>query len=183
MQQIKQLASEIIHQSPRCDYKHDKIQSSSGEESDYYYVETPGSVLIVPVTNEGKLILVRQFRYLQDKVGVEFPGGGINKDESPLEAAKRELLEETGFTGGEYTKVGTVAGAKGILKEMTHIYIASQLKQTGNPINKDGILELEAIQRRPDELEDIIKRNEVWDGQTLSAWLLARAGVLGSRKK
>ncbi len=174
MSEIKKIDTEIIHDhQPWWQYKCDKIISPNGEEGRYCYIETSGNAIVIPVLDDGRLVLVRQYRYLADKYSVEFPGGGVQAGESPVEAAKRELLEESGYTTENLIKLGSFEPSNGVIKDMSHIFIANELSEIQKP-HSDQFEQTEILIRRVDEFEDMIKRGEIWDGQVLAAWALGK---------
>ena len=170
MKHLKKISEETIHQNPWWTYKHDKYEKPNGEEGDYYYCETPGNVMIIPVLNDGSLVLTLQQRYLREKQSIEFPCGGLLQDGSLLDAAKRELLEETGCTADEFIKIGEFEGVNGLVKDMCHVFLAYVDSQGEQQL--DDTEEIEVLYRRPDEIDVMIRKNEIWDGQTLAAWAL-----------
>jgi ADP-ribose pyrophosphatase len=173
MSDIKKISSEIIDKNPWWEYKRDRFISSGGVGADYYYGETHGNVIIIPVLDDGRLVLVRQYRYLGEKYSVEFPGGGIKEGESPTEAANREFLEETGYKTDNLIKLGTFEPCVGLVKDMSHVFIANELTETQQP-KSEGAEHTEVILRRVDEFENMVKQGEIWDGQILAAWAMAR---------
>ena len=84
LNKYSQISSKTLIKNPYWDYKFDEYVLPSGNTGNYYYVETPGAVMVIPRSNDGKLVLVKQFRYLNSKVSIEFPGGGIIPDYSPI---------------------------------------------------------------------------------------------------
>jgi ADP-ribose pyrophosphatase len=177
MSRFKTLKTEIIHKNPFWEYKKDKFETSKGQKGDYFYLETKGSSFVIPVTTDGRLILVSQYRYLKDKISIEFPCGGVMEKESPTEAAKRELIEETGYEVEELLKTGEFDGLNGLCKEACHVFIGTELEKIGEPQPEFNGEELEVLYRRPDEFEEMIKQGDIWDGQTLAAWTLSRNHV------
>lgn len=176
---MSKISEEIIHSNPWWDYKHDKYLLPSGKQGDYYYGETRGSgcALIIPILDDGRLLLTVQNRYLRDKRSVEFPCGGLEKGEAPSEAAVRELIEETGYETSDLIKIGSFDGLNGLFKDTTHIFIAKELTKKSEP-QSDGTEAIEILIRRPDEFEDMIRRGEIWDGQTLASWAIVRDKLL-----
>lgn len=171
---IKQISTEIIHANPWWKYCHDKYSLIDKQECDYFYCTTKGAVMIVPILENGKLILTRQYRYLHEKNSIEFPCGAfLDENESALEAAKRELLEETGYLTDDLVKMGEFEPDNGFCKDNTRVFITSDLKQVGQPQNMPNEI-IEVMYRRVDEFDAMIKRGEVWDGITLAAWMLCR---------
>lgn len=169
----KKISEEIIHQNHWWTYKHDKYETAGGAKHDYFYGELRGSVMCVPIMDDGRLVLVVQNRYLRDKQSVEFPCGSIVINESAQQAADRELLEETGFVAKNMAQISAFDPYNGIFKDTTYVFLAEDLIQQANPQitpNED----VAVIFRRPDELSEMIKRGEIWDGQTLAVWALVR---------
>ncbi len=90
-----------------------------------------GAVAIVALTENGKIALVRQYRTALDRVTVEIPAGKMDPGEEPLDCAKRELKEETGFVAGRIAYLTTIATSGGFTDELIHIYLATQLRLRG----------------------------------------------------
>src|SRR3989344_644322 len=170
---IKKVSEEVLSENPWWQYKHDKYTFPDGTEGDYFYGEDHGSAMVIPVMDDGSLILISLHRYLDDKLSIEFPCGGIEKNEAAQAAALRELREETGWQAENLVKVGNFVALNGLFKDETHLFVGSELEQVSGPSTDPSEI-TEIILRRPDELEDMIKRGEIWDGQTLAAWSLAR---------
>lgn len=165
-------SEKIIHENPWWIYKHDEY-TCDNKKCDYFYGELLGNAIIVPILDDGRIVLVRQYRYLQEKFGIEFPMGGLHKDESPLSAAIRELSEETGFQSSNFSKIGEFEPLQGILKDRSHIFLANEISnQTEKKFDDEEDIEL--IFRRPDEINEMIRRGEIWSGQTLATWTLVR---------
>jgi len=167
---LKKLSEEILHENGWWRYKHDRYEKPNGKEGDYYYGETHGVVMIVPVLEDGRIVLTLQHRYLIDKQSIEFPAGGIKPGVTAPEAASQELLEETGCVAREMIKMGTFEPSNGFVKDECHVflaYIASQGQQ-----HLDDTEEIELLYRRPEEIDEMIKKNEIWDGQTMATWAL-----------
>lgn len=174
MSNIKKISSELIHANPWWEYKCDKFVLPSGKKMDYFFGETPGNVLIVPVLDDGRLVLVRQYRYLEEKTGIEFPGGGMGKDETPAVAAERELLEETGYKTDNLIKVGAFEPCMGLVRDLSHVFIANELTQVQTPESNNEAEKTEVLIRRVDEFADMVKQGEIWDGQVLAVWAIVR---------
>lgn len=170
---LKKLSEETIHENPWTTYKHDTYELPDGSEGNYYYLESSGISFVIPVLADGRIVLTLQHRYLQDKQSIEFPAGGIDGDETASECAMREVKEETGYTIEELTKVGTFEPSNGSMKNEAHIYIA-HLNESQGVQMLESTEDIEVLYRRPDELEDMIRRGDIWDGPTLAVWALVR---------
>jgi ADP-ribose pyrophosphatase len=136
-----------------------------------------GAVCVVPVTDEGEIIMERQFRYPFNEVIWEIPAGKLDKDEfDHLEAAKRELREETGYTADHFTFIGEFYPSPAILSENIHMYIATGLHKGEQDLDEDEFLDVVKVPF--DEVIRMILNNEIKDGKTQTAVMKAKL-VLG----
>jgi len=176
----KKISEEIIHQNPWWVYKRAVFELPNGEKGDYYYGENIGNVggvVIIPILDDGRLILINEFRHLVERESVGFPTGAIDPGEQPMTTAERELLEETGYQSTEHIKAGSFEDSIGRLRAPIHVFIANELTRVSIPTTTDAMEQIEVIYRRVDEFEDMIRRGEIIDGNTLGAWALAREHV------
>ena len=107
------------------------VQLPNGATSYREYLKHPGAVMIIPLFENGDVLLERQYRYPMRKVFIEFPAGKKDAGEAPLETAKRELLEETGYRAARYTHVTDIHNALAYCDEVIHFYLAEGLIQAG----------------------------------------------------
>jgi len=138
-------------------------------------VHTPGSAMVVPADGSGKLILVKQFRYLWKKESMEFPSGGM-KGADPLVTAKNELAEEANLAASDWRFVGEYNPFNGVTDEIARVYFASGLREAEK--EKDASEEFEVVRMTVSEFQASIDSGQIWDGMTLAAWILARPSVL-----
>jgi ADP-ribose pyrophosphatase len=131
-------------------------------------VEHPGSVAIVAVDGDQQVWLVRQLREAARKELVELPAGARDEGEEPLEAAKRELREECGLTGGAWCELGAFWTTPGFCREYMHLYLAEGVEAGDADPDEDE--EVEIVQWRVDELA--AKLGEIEDAKTLAGLLL-----------
>lgn len=168
LKKLKQINSKIKFKNPWWTYKVDNYEMPNGNTSEYHYVSTFGSTFIIPITEENKFILVKQFRYLNNDFSIEFPGGGQKENISPLENAILELKEETGFTSNKIVELGVFNPYNGVTNEICRIFLATELvKGESNPEESE---EIEVLELSEIEIDEMIKKNEIWDGMTLAAW-------------
>jgi ADP-ribose pyrophosphatase len=123
------------------------------------------------VTKEGKLLMVNQYRYLNDRESIEFPGGGVKEGQNPDDIARKELVEETGLDG-DFEKIGMFNPYNGVTDEICHVYLARNLRPSAE-FAKDEHEEFELVEISISELKQKIDSNEIYDGMTLAAWALA----------
>lgn len=169
---IKKVSEETIHKNPWSEYKHDVFEYPDGRIGNYYYLETPGGVMVVPILPDGRVILVQQYRYLAGRHSVEFPSGGIKQEMTLTQAATLELKEETGYDADELILVGEFEPSRGLLRDRIHVFMAN-VSEGGVPTH-DDTEDIEIIARYPDQVEAMIRHNDIWDGETMAAWSLVR---------
>ncbi len=148
------------------DLQIDEIEYESGNKSIREIAIHPGGSVIVAARDDGKIILVRQFRYPLQKFIIELPAGKLNKDENPLLCARRELEEETGYTCEKIIKLGSIFTTPGFCTEVLHIYLAEKLK-LGNHHREEGELSMQLLELSLDEIELKIRTGEISDAKTI----------------
>jgi ADP-ribose pyrophosphatase len=172
LKRLKKLSEEIIHENPWTAYKHDRYEKPTGAEGDYYYLETPGAVVIIPQLPDGRIVMTLQYRYLNDKQSIAFVCGGIKKGMDTLDAAKLELQEETGCVGDNWVKVGVFEPSAGCIKDPTHVFTTHVVEQREQQL--DDTEQIDLLFRRPEEVDEMMVRGDVWCGQSIASWMLAR---------
>ncbi len=135
-------------------------------------VRHPGSVVILPIVGRNKICLIRNFRVSVEQTLIELPAGTLELDEAPIDAASRELVEETGYRAGTVTPLHSIYAAPGISDERMHIFVASDLRD-GTPA-REANEEIENLVVTWDEAMEMIHRKEIVDGKTIAGLLLAR---------
>ena len=170
------LESNVMYENPWWTYRRDEFQIPEGITGEYHYVHSPGSTMIIPVTANGKLLLVKQYRYLGKRESLEFPCGAIKPGADATETAHIELREETGFRAAVLERVGHFNPYNGVTDEICDVFIGAQLSHS--PAPRDETEEFELIECLTSEVDDLIRRNEIWDGMTMAAWILGRGRVV-----
>lgn len=156
----------------------DTVRLPDGKEATREYIRHPGAVVILPVFDDGTVLLERQFRYPLHEVFVEFPAGKIDQGEDPLECAKRELQEETGYSATEWKFVCTIHNAIAYSDEHLDIYVARGLTAGERKLD-DGEF-LETFTATVPELLQWIREGKITDVKTVigTFWLEKLAAEL-----
>lgn len=153
-------------------YKIDSFLIDGKLNGEYHYVHTLGSSMVIPINSDGKILLTKQYRYLNDLESFEFPCGGLENGLSFEQNAIKELREDTGFSCHTLKYIGFFAPYSGVSDEICKVYIAKDLFHS--PLNHDLTEEFENQFFTIYEIDEMIKNNTIWDGMTLAAWLLAK---------
>lgn len=130
----KVLHSQYLLQRPWCTVRRDCVQLPSGVENDEYYVlEYPDFVNVIAITTDGRYLLIRQYRHGLGRTGVELVAGTVDPDDPSLEAAaRRELLEETGFGGGRWRHFATFSPNASAVNNLSHTFVAEGVECQGS---------------------------------------------------
>ena len=151
----------------------DRVRLPTGVESAREVVRHRGAAVILPILDDGRIILVRQYRYPVGEALLELPAGTLEPREDPVECAARELAEETGFDAGSLTVLGGFYAAPGYTDERLTAVLATGLEPvSGVEADPDEIIEIELLDRA-----DVLRRietGEIRDSKTLAAVLLAQ---------
>ncbi|VAX26949.1 ADP-ribose pyrophosphatase [hydrothermal vent metagenome] len=163
----KVIKKEKIFEGVVFDIQVDRIIYDSGNESVREVVVHNGGAVILPVTNEGKLILVKQFRYPFQKFLIEAPAGKLEKGEDPYQCASRELTEETGYTSAKITKLGEIYTTPGFCDEILHLYLAEDLT-AGEHNREEGEYGMEMFEYSISEVDEMIRNGKIVDAKTIA---------------
>jgi ADP-ribose pyrophosphatase len=149
----------------------DRVTLPDGSVTAREYIRHPGAVVILPLFDDGRVLLERQFRYPMDRVFIEFPAGKIDPGEDHLACAQRELQEETGYTASSWHFLSTIHNAIAYSDEHLELYLARGL-QAGEARLDAGEF-LETFTATVPELLDMVRRGEVTDVKTVigAFWL------------
>jgi ADP-ribose pyrophosphatase len=149
----------------------DTVRLPDGKTSKREYIRHPGAVVILPVFDDGSILLERQFRYPLNHVFIEYPAGKIDPNEDPLECAKRELQEETGYTAREWQFVCTIHNAIAYSDEHLDIFLARGLTAGESKLDEGEFLE--TFKATVPEMLEWIREGKVTDVKTVigTFWL------------
>jgi ADP-ribose pyrophosphatase len=164
------LEKETIYKGKLFTVEREKVRLANGNERAREIVVHPGAVALVAVDDEGRLLMVRQYRRAADRVMLEIPAGTREPGEDAESCARRELIEETGYEASEVRKLGGFFSAPGFCTEYLHCYLMTGLRERTGLADEDENIELERLTR--DELMSLISRGEIEDSKTLSGVML-----------
>lgn len=168
----KQVESELVFDGAVVHLYKDKVELPDGTYSMREYVKHIGAVCVIPITDEGEVILERQYRYSVDRVLIEIPAGKLDYvGEDFCEAALRELREETGAVAAEMIDMGDYFGSPAIMGEHIRMFMAKGLTFGETELDEGEFLEVFKVPLQ--EAVDMVLRGEITDGKTQVAILRA----------
>ncbi len=161
------LKSEIIvSRPPWLRVRHDEVRLPDGRVNpEFYVLEYPDWVNVIAITEDGHFVMELQYRYGLDRTCYELPAGVMEKGETPEEAARRELEEETGYTGGKWIHLMSASGNASTTDNLTHSFLAVGVKPNGKRhLDKTEALDVELLTREQVYrllLDDKIKQSQM----------------------
>ena len=166
------IKSETLLQGRAFKVKRDYLKTPNGDETKLEIIEHGGSVVLVPIDDDGNLLLVRQYRHAAQQDLLELPAGTRNEEEPFEECAAREIREETGMEAGKLQKVGDFYLAPGYSTEFMAVFLATELKHNPLEADFDEFLQVEKIPIK--KAVELFQSGKMLDAKSLAAWLLAK---------
>ena len=172
------IESKQVYRGHFLDVRRDTVRLPDGAESAREYIVHPGAVMIVPILDDGRLVIERQWRYPLDRAMLEFPAGKLEAGEDPFECARRELSEETGYSAAEWARAGILHNAIAYSSEGIEIWFARGLVAGERHLDAGEFLEVRTASA--DEIDAWCAEGAITDAKTLVGllWLQRwRAGA------
>jgi ADP-ribose pyrophosphatase len=171
--ELRRTKREILYEGKTVDLVVDHVRYPSGRTGVREIVRHPGGAVIVPLLQEGAVLLVRQHRYPLGEEILELPAGKLEPGEDPRVAAGRELEEETGYTAADLTKLSSIYTSPGFCDEELHIFLATGLAPSpGGTRREEGEFSMSTVKVPLSEASAMIERGEIRDGKTIVGLLL-----------
>lgn len=165
------IASKKVYQGSFLKIFEDTVRLPNGRDASREYVKHPGATAVVAIADDGRIAMVRQYRYPVDKVTLEIPAGKLDVGEDALVCAKRELKEETGYVAACWTKLTSLLTTPGFTDEVIHIYKAEKMRLDEACPDEDEFIHMDLY--TPQELRRMIEDETIVDAKTIVALLMA----------
>lgn len=155
------LSSEYIIRRPWLTARKDSLLMADGRiNPEFYVLEYPDWVNVIAIDTEGRFVMIRQYRHGLGIISTELCAGVMEEGETPLQAARRELLEETGYEGGSWELQCVISGNPSVTDNLTHCFLATGVKPTGRQ-HLDPTEDIEVVLLTPREVLDLMKADDM----------------------
>ncbi|MCK0473803.1 NUDIX hydrolase [Halalkalibacter sp. APA_J-10(15)] len=168
----KTIKTTEIYKGKIIDLQLEEVELPDGRTSIREVIKHPGAVAVLPIKEDGKLVLVRQYRKALQKSIIEIPAGKLEENEEPKLAAMRELEEETGYKTNSLTFIGSFYTSPGFADELIHLYVTRDLEIGQSQADEDEFIDVLEIDLQ--EAEKLIKEQKIHDAKTMYAIQYAR---------
>jgi len=176
----KILKSEVVYEGPVFGVRRDEVEEPGGLRTTREVVTHPGSVVVLPVLDDGRVVLIRQYRHATRQYLWELVAGRIDAGETPKRAAARELLEETGYRAKRFSVFLDVFPTPGFVEERMFILLAERLTAGKAQPEEDEKIEARAYSMK--ELKQMIHRGKLRDAKSVAGILYYAAFIQKSRR-
>ena len=170
----KTISSKSIYEGKIISLCVEDVKLPDGNLAKRELIKHPGAVAVIPITADGKIVLVKQFRKALNRTLIEIPAGRIEVDEEPQVTAQRELEEETGYGTSKITYIQSFATSPGFADEVIHLYVAEELFDIENPAEGDEDEFIELVEVTVEEAEKLVVSGEIYDAKTAFAILYVK---------
>ena len=170
----KILEHKLHYQGRKFSFNVDRIELPNGTIGEYEFIHHPGGALVVPIAPDGRLILVKQYRFPTQGWILEFPAGTLEIGEDPATTIAREIQEETGYRASKWQNLGEFFLAPGYCDEIIYAFLATDLEKLEIQPPGDDDEDISLVFMTPAEFETAVHGGEPIDAKSIAAYFLAR---------
>jgi ADP-ribose pyrophosphatase len=163
------ISGDLVYDGALLKVRRDLVRLPDGGQGAREYIRHPGAVAIVALFADRSVLLERQFRYPHRREFIEIPAGKLEPGEPPLDTAKRELAEETGYLADEWTRLGVIHTAIAYTDEVIHLYLARKLTRAARKLDQGEFLEV--LSKPFDETLRMVRDGEITDAKSVAGLL------------
>ncbi|MBW2428049.1 MAG: NUDIX hydrolase [Deltaproteobacteria bacterium] len=160
----------IVHRGRVFNLIRENVTLDNGVTTEMEFVEHPGATAIIAMLNESRILLLKQYRHALKEYIWEIPAGTLDPKEAVINCARRELIEETGYSAGLWQKLAEIMPVPGYSNERIHIYLATDLKPAAQNLDQDEIINVHEVEFS--EAIEMIKMGEIQDAKSITGLYL-----------
>ncbi len=168
------LQQRLFYRGRKFNFDVHSLRLPNGVEGEWECIRHPGGALAVPITSDGKLVLVKQYRFAVEGRVLEFPAGTLEPKEEPSVTIKREIQEETGYRANTWHSLGKFPLAPGYSDEYIYTFLARDLEKLEHPPQQDDDEDIEVVLMTFSEFEQATLAGELIDAKSITSFLMAR---------
>lgn len=168
------LKQRLLVKGRKFDFEVNSLRLPNKAEGEWECIRHPGGALAIPLTADGQLILVRQYRFAVQGRLLEFPAGTVEPDETPLKTIQREIQEEVGYRAQTWQSLGNFPLAPGYSDEYIYAFLATDLEKIDQPPTQDVDEDIEVVYLTPQEFEQAVRLGEGVDAKSIASYFLAK---------
>ncbi|MEO0539571.1 MAG: NUDIX hydrolase [Cyanobacteria bacterium P01_A01_bin.105] len=168
----------LFYEGRKFNFEVNRIRLPNQVEGDWECIRHPGGAMALPVTNEGKLVLVRQYRFALQGRLLEFPAGTVEPGENPFATIQREIEEETGYRAKTWQTLGQFPLAPGYSDEIIYAYLATDLEALASAPEQDADEDIEVVHMTSTEFEAALFQGQPVDAKSIAAFYMAKSKFL-----
>lgn len=168
------LRQRLLYRGRKFSFEVSQLRLPNKSEGEWECVRHPGGALAVPVAPDGRLVLVRQYRFTARGRLLEFPAGTIEANETPETTIEREIQEEIGYQAHQWQRLGKFFVAPGYSDEIIYAFLAQDLQQLEHPPDRDADEDMDVVLMTPEEVEKAIHHGDLVDAKSICSFMLAR---------
>ena len=162
----RRVSDEVVYRGRVVEVRKVRLRMPDGAVVDRDLVHHNGAAVILPVLADGRIVLIRNYRFAVDGFLYEVPAGTLENGEDPLDCARRELTEETGYRAGKLEKLGSFAASPGVSDEIMHAYLATELSDGTQELELHEEIHVEVI--APEQVRRMLADGTIRDGKTIA---------------
>ena len=160
-----------IHQGKVFELIRENVTLENGTTTDVEFIEHPGATAVIPFLDDKRIVLLKQYRHALKKTIWEVPAGTRDPREEIISCAKRELIEETGYSAGQWHRLGEITPVPGYSNERIHIFLATGLQPAEQHLDEDEIIKVQEVEFK--DAMDMIGKGEIQDAKSIAGLFLA----------
>lgn len=149
--------------------KDESLSPDDGKKHNFFVIDAPDWINVVAITEENEFLLIRQYRHGVQEITIEIPGGMVDPGESPIESAKRELLEETGYQSDQWVQIGVVHPNPAIMSNSCYTFLAQNCKEVSKPCF-DGTEDIETFRSTDEDVKRYITNGSITHSLVIAAF-------------
>ena len=162
---------QIIHHGKVFTLVRENVTLENGTTTDVEFIEHPGATAIIPFLDDTRIVLLKQYRHALKKFIWEIPAGTLDPQEEIIGCAKRELIEETGYSAGQWHRIGEITPVPGYSDERIHIYLATELQPAEQHLDEDEVIQVQEVEFL--KALEMIGDGEIQDAKSIAGLFLA----------